>query len=67
LGHVKEFLGDLKPISPAELDYKPASSVKITDENTARKILNLVENLEALEDVQKVFSNFDIPEKYLKL
>lgn len=67
LGRVNEFLGDLKPAAPAELDYRPTSPVKIMDKESARKILNFVESLEVLDDVQKVFSNFDIPEEYLQL
>ncbi len=67
LGRVKDFLEKLNPSAPAELDYRPTTSIKIDDKNTAKKILNLVESLEVLEDVQKVFSNFDIPEEYLEI
>ncbi len=66
LGRVRDFLGELKP-TPAELDYRPTSSVKITDQGSAKSILSLVESLESLDDVHKVFSNFDIPEEYLEL
>lgn len=66
LGRVRDFLGDLKS-SPAELDYRATSTVKIADKNSAKSILNLVESLEALDDVHKVFSNFDIPDEYLEL
>lgn len=48
-------------ISP-ELDYKPLAYVKITEPEVAKKILNLVSDLENIEDVHKVFSNFDISE-----
>lgn len=66
LGRVRDFLGELKS-SPAELDYRPISPIKIIDETVAKSILNLVESLESLDDVHKVFSNFDIPEGYLEL
>lgn len=44
-----------------ELGRKPTITVPIKDKETARKVLSFVEGLESLEDVQKVYSNFDIP------
>lgn len=52
---------------PSELDFKPVSSVKIEDRATAKKILTLMDRLEALDDIQKVFANFDIPEEFLTI
>ncbi len=66
LGRVGDFLGELKP-TPQELDYRPISTVKITNKGAIKSILNLVEALESIDEVHKVFSNFDIPEQYLKL
>ncbi len=51
--------------STPELDYKPKTTVKIERKEDAEKILQLVEELESLDDVQKVFANFDIPEDIL--
>lgn len=50
----------------AEIDFKPASLIPIAHTQTAQKILALIDCLEDLDDVQKVFANFDIPEEYLK-
>ena len=52
-------------VASAEIAKKASTTVKITDPETAKKILNLMEKLEALDDVQKVFSNFDIPDNIL--
>ena len=53
-------------IESGELSMVPKNSVKIGDEETARKILTLVEELEDNDDVQNVYSNFDIPDEILK-
>lgn len=49
-----------------ELIKKPATPVEITDAATAKKVLGLIEKLEELDDVQRVYSNFDISDKVLK-
>ncbi len=64
LGRIKEYLNNLKYDS-AEIDFKPSTSVPISGEGEAKKILNLVDVLEGLDDVQRVFANFDIPDHYL--
>jgi len=48
-----------------EISKKPSTIITISDEQTARKILDLMEKLESLDDVQKVYSNFDIPNELL--
>jgi len=50
----------------AEITKVPQSTVKINDKNSASKIINLMEALEEQEDVQNVYSNFDIPDKILE-
>lgn len=62
LGKVSGLLGGLIPATQAELDYKPLTKVMISDEKKARRILEIVEHLEELDDVQKVYGNFDLPE-----
>lgn len=64
IGRTKEFLGDLKPQS-IEIDYRPLSTVKVEDKEKATQILKLIEALESLDDVQRVFANFDIPQNFL--
>jgi len=49
-----------------ELTEKPLSLIPITDRKTAGQVLNLLEKLESLDDVQKVYANFDIPEEFLE-
>ena len=45
----------------AELSMEPTTTVEISDEKTARQVLQFVERLEDLDDVQSVYANFDIP------
>jgi len=51
-------------ISPdeSEIAYIPTSLIPVADAETARKVGNLVEALDDLEDVQNVYSNEDVPE-----
>lgn len=52
---------NLKPDS-AELTYLPTVTVPVEDEETAQKVLRLMETLEDHDDVQNVYANFDIPD-----
>jgi transcriptional/translational regulatory protein YebC/TACO1 len=54
------------PIESAESTMVPKTQVSIEDENTARKIVRLMDELEDNDDVQAVYSNFDIPERVLE-
>ncbi len=49
----------------AEIAHIPSTYVSL-DEESARKILDLMEMLEDHEDIQNVFANFDIPEDIMK-
>jgi YebC/PmpR family DNA-binding regulatory protein len=53
-------------VEAAELTMVPKTTVEVADENTAKKILRLIDALEENDDVQDVFSNFDIPERVLE-
>jgi len=53
-------------IESVELAMVPKTTVAVSDESTARRIVNLVEGLEDTEDVQDVYANFDIPEEVLE-
>lgn len=53
-------------IESAELTMKPKSLVKVEDSGKANQILGLVDSLDNLDDVQKVYANFDIPDNLLK-
>ncbi len=50
-------------ISEAELIWRPVVITEITDKESAEKALNFVDKLESLDDVQKVYVNFDIPDE----
>jgi YebC/PmpR family DNA-binding regulatory protein len=52
------------PIESAELTMLPTTTVKL-DADGARPVLNLMDALEDLDDVQDVYTNFDIPEEVL--
>lgn len=47
-------------VETSEVTKEPSSTVKLTDENQAKSVLSLLEKLEDLDDVQKVYANFDI-------
>jgi YebC/PmpR family DNA-binding regulatory protein len=58
---VKKALAEAKiPVAHAELVQRPQTFVTL-GENAARKVLGLMEDLEAHDDIQKVHANFDIP------
>jgi len=50
----------------AELVYLPENLVAVSDENIARQVLRLIDNLDDLEDVKAVHSNYDIDEALLE-
>jgi YebC/PmpR family DNA-binding regulatory protein len=54
----------IQPVE-AQLTKLPSTTVDVTDEGDARKILALAEALDEADDVQAVYSNFDIPEEML--
>jgi transcriptional/translational regulatory protein YebC/TACO1 len=47
------------PVQSAEIASLPKSTVRV-EGGDAKKLLALVETLEEMDDVSKVFSNFDI-------
>lgn len=56
LGHIKDLLKDVK-YEKAEIDFKPQTILALEDDEKIKKISELVDYLEALDDVQKVFTN----------
>ncbi|MBI1919404.1 YebC/PmpR family DNA-binding transcriptional regulator [Candidatus Microgenomates bacterium] len=52
-------------IIEAELNRKPTVTVPITNKEIYGKILSFMETLENLDDVQKVYSNFEISDELL--
>ncbi|MHC5162391.1 MAG: YebC/PmpR family DNA-binding transcriptional regulator, partial [Planctomycetota bacterium] len=53
------------PLETSELSRIPDTTVPVADADTARKLLNLMEDFEDHDDVQEVFANFDIPDDIL--
>ena len=54
------------PVASSESTMLPSVSVPVTDEQTARQVLRLLEALEDCDDVQNVYTNFDIPDQILE-
>ncbi|MCL5411566.1 MAG: YebC/PmpR family DNA-binding transcriptional regulator [Patescibacteria group bacterium] len=54
-------------ISRAELTRKPTTLMRIQDPKIVQQVLTLMEKLEELDDVQKVYSNFDIPDELVSV
>ena len=49
----------------AETSFLPSMQVEV-DEDTARKVLKLIDALEDSDDVQNVFANFDVSDEVLE-
>jgi YebC/PmpR family DNA-binding regulatory protein len=50
----------------AELSFEPETTIAVTDEATARKLMKLMDALEELDDVTETYSNFDIDEALME-
>jgi YebC/PmpR family DNA-binding regulatory protein len=53
------------PMQVAELSMVAQNDVAVNDTETAKKIIGLMEDLEDHDDVQNVYSNFDIPDEIM--
>lgn len=63
LSHVRQILSSKGfEITEMELTREPINTITIHDQNEIDKVMNLIEKLEELDDVQKVFSNMLIEE-----
>ena len=56
---------NIKPQS-AEVTQLPITPVPVADEKTARAVLSLIDALEDNDDVQNVYSNYDIPDEIME-
>ncbi len=56
----------LGPSEEASITWRPENTITITDPLIASKIIRLLETLEDNDDVQSVFSNFEIPDEILE-
>jgi transcriptional/translational regulatory protein YebC/TACO1 len=50
----------------AEIEMIAENKVPVNDLDTARSVIGMFEALDDLDDVQKVYSNFDIPDELLE-
>jgi len=62
--NVKKALTKKYKFVSSEISQLPKDPVKV-DEETGRKILNLMEALDDSEDVQKIYTNFELPESLI--
>lgn len=53
-------------VTDAELTFVPGNTVEITDAETARKVMRLMDALDELDDVTNTYSNFDIDETLIQ-
>lgn len=66
LAKVRDTLKDTGlEIAEAELTFVPNTTVEVTDEATAGKIMRLMDALDDCDDVTNTHVNFDIPEELL--
>jgi YebC/PmpR family DNA-binding regulatory protein len=49
----------------SELTMVPTTTIEVTDESEAKKVLRLIEALDDHDDVQNVYANFDIPDSVM--
>ncbi len=65
LARIKDYIKNKTEVVSFELIKKPTVVVPIGNKEDAKKVLDFMEKLENHEDVQKVFSNFEIPDEIL--
>ncbi len=53
-------------IAEKDLVFKPKTTVEIKENVNAKSLLELIESLEEHDDVQNVYSNFEIPDELFK-
>jgi len=53
-------------VRSAEISMNPISTVEITDFETAKQLIKLLDNLDNHDDVQGVFANFDMNQDWLQ-
>jgi len=65
LERVRRTLEEMEvPVASAELSMIPKSTISL-DDKQAGQVLKLLDNLEELDDVQRVYSNADFPDEVL--
>lgn len=54
------------PTQVAEISMVPENNVKVEDPDTAGKVVRLMEDFEEHDDIQNVYTNFDIPDEVIQ-
>jgi YebC/PmpR family DNA-binding regulatory protein len=54
-------------IEKAELSFEPNTTISVTDEQVARKLMRLLDHLDELDDVTNTYANFEIAPDLLEL
>ena len=52
-------------VSAAEVTMEPKTTIPVKTKEEAEKMLNMVDRFEESDDVQNVYSNFEIPDEIL--
>ena len=60
---IENLLGDLK--HAARVLWRPKSAVPV-DEEAGQRLLRMIDGLEDLDDVQEVYSNFEMADEVLE-
>src|SRR5262249_37913044 len=53
-------------VTASDLTMNPTTTVEVTEESQAKTVLRLMDALEDHDDVEAVYSNFDIPDSVLE-
>ena len=53
-------------VTSSDLTMIPTTTVEVTEESQAKTVLRLMDALEDHDDVEAVYSNFDIPDAVLE-
>lgn len=62
---VKERLESKLRVTDAQLFRKPVVTVSVADRDTVSRLLSFLDKLEHVDDIQKVYANFDIPDEII--
>jgi transcriptional/translational regulatory protein YebC/TACO1 len=52
-------------VSDVEISMEPKTTIQVKTKEEAEKMLNMVDRFEEHEDVQNVYSNFEIPDEIM--
>lgn len=54
------------PVSSSDTTMLPSVNVPITDEESAKKVMRLIDALEDADDVQEIYANYDISDEVME-